>query len=176
MNETAPALQQHPFPTIRVGGLWLIWIGLTITVATALAGNQGLHGPVFFLGFIAGVVGILLNRRLRERVGYGQPAKEQRVAMWFAIGLQAVLFTILGQLHTLDTRTFWLVALLIVGVHFLPMARLHGPTAAILGGLCMLNAVVGLLVPSIPFLGLGIVDGLLKIVFGVWMFTAASRE
>jgi len=61
----------------------------------------------------------------------------------------------------------WLWVLMIVGVHFLPMAVCFGPLFLLLGGACISNAALGLLLPEVPFELFGLVDGALKLVVGV---------
>jgi len=73
-----------------------------------------------------------------------------------------------------DVRTYWLWALGIVGLHFIPMAIAFGPIVLALGVACMANAAVGLAASSMPFLLIGTADGLLKVLLGGWMLL--SRE
>ena len=61
----------------------------------------------------------------------------------------------------------WLWALMIVGVHFLPMGVSFGPLFLLLGGACISNAALGLLLPEVPFGLFGFVDGALKVFVGV---------
>ena len=41
----------------------------------------------------------------------------------------------------------------------------------LLGGACIATALVGLVVPTVPYEALGIVDGALKVGFGAWLFS-----
>lgn len=72
-------------------------------------------------------------------------------------------------LQNSGARAYWLWILLIVGVHFLPMAFAFGPLIAVLGVLCIVNALVGLEVRNVPFLVFGCVDGLSEIGLGIAM-------
>lgn len=78
----------HPYPTSRVGGLFLVIIGFTMIVATLLGRALVVHPGLFFLGSVAGV---LLNPRVRARLAFGQPSKRQRQAMTVAFMLEGVL-------------------------------------------------------------------------------------
>jgi hypothetical protein len=163
-------LQAHPYPTIRVGGLWFIWIGLVMVLASLITVGQLFGGPLFFTGFAVGVAGILLNRPLRRRLSYGEPTKRQRTGMWIGIGMMTLLLLVLANgFGSLDPRTFWLLTLMIVGLHFFPFALLHGPRAVLLGVLCVLTAGAGLFWTSLPFALFGVADGVLKILVGIWM-------
>jgi hypothetical protein len=161
----------YPFPTRRVGGLFLQVMGVTIIVATLLGGDQLLHPGVFFPGMIASIAGVLLNRRLRNRLAYGELSLRQRRLMLAALGLEAIGFPVLWFAYWgHDMHLYWLLALLLVGLHFLPFGLVHGPEMALLGVLCMLNAAAGLLIGGIPFVVTGLVDGLLKLILGTRMF------
>lgn len=177
MNATSTPLQQHPYPSIRVGGLWMIWIGAVIILASLLTFGQVFNGPLFYLGFIAGVAGILVNSRVRAILSFGQTTKRQRTAMWFGVGLQTLLFIVLANgFANLDQRTYWLISLIIVGLHLLPFSLLHGPRAALLGVLCMVSAGVGIAWGGLPFWLFGVIDGLLKLLFGIWMFSSRPPQ
>lgn len=169
---TTPMAHPYPYPTIRIGGLWFLWIGVVIILASLLTFGQTFNGPIFALGFILGIGGILINRRVRASLAFGETSKRQRTAMWAGVGLQAVLFIILANgFPNLDPRTFWLAALIIVGIHLFPFSLLHGPRAAFLGVLCIASAVLGVLLIGVPFWVFGVIDGVLKLLFGLWMFT-----
>jgi len=89
-----------------------------------------------------------------------------------AILLELGLFVAMGRTLPAGTAEHirWLWVSMIVGVHFLPMSICFGPRFAVLGLGCITNATVGLLMPSIPFELFGLIDGALKVGFGVWSF------
>jgi hypothetical protein len=66
-------------------------------------------------------------------------------------------------------RAFWLWILLVVGSHFLIIAMAQGPLMLLLGGLCILNAIAGLLLPDVPLAIFWFIDGILKMIFGALM-------
>jgi hypothetical protein len=87
------------------------------------------------------------------------------------MGLMTLLLIVLANgFGYLDARTYWLWTLAIVGFHFLPFSLLHGPRVAVLGLLCMVSALAGILLPGVSFAVFGLVDGLLKVLFGIWLF------
>src|SRR6185369_10304338 len=88
--------------------------------------------------------------------------RPQLLALAAALLLEAVLFALLPRLLPPDTseRVRWLWVLTIVGVHF-------GPLFLLLGGACISNAALGLLLPEVPFALYGVIDGALKVFVGV---------
>jgi hypothetical protein len=69
----------------------------------------------------------------------------------------------------------WLWALVIVGAHFLPMWLAFGPRFFVLGLLCIGNAAIGLLVATVPYDVTGVVDGVMKVGFGIWSLRTSLR-
>ena len=155
---------------IRSGGLFVVFAGVGIVVGTFAGGAQAASRPIFF---IATGIGLTLLFALGDRLSYGSPSRTQLVALYGAILLEILLFVALPVfLRTSSARVFWLWALVVVGVHFLPMGVAFGPAIGLLGGLCILNAGAGLLLSRVPFLVFGVVDGLLKMAFGMRMVLA----
>ena len=153
------------YPMARRGGLFLVLIGAALIGAIALSGDALVSYPVFFAGSALAVSSLLLSRRLSG----GRPTRPQVVALAAAIALEVVLFAFLPRVLSLGTPepVRWLWVLMIVGVHFLPMAVSFGPLFLLLGGACISNAALGLLLPEIPFELFGLVDGALKVFVGV---------
>jgi hypothetical protein len=166
--------RQHPFPLIRGGGLFLILIGLTIVIATLLGGNEAANLPVFYIGTGLGLTALFV---LAKPLSYGPPTRIQVFALIGAILLEVLLFILSGLLLNGSTaRTFWLAALFIVGLHFLPMSLTFGRWMLPLGLLCLANAGLGLWWVNVPFWPFGLIDGLLKIAFGAAMLLARPVE
>jgi hypothetical protein len=63
------------------------------------------------------------------------------------------------------------MALMIVGIHFLPMGLTFGRRIVILGQFCICNAAAGLYFGSLPFATLALLDGALKIGTSGLMFS-----
>ena len=63
-----------------------------------------------------------------------------------------------------------------VGAHFLPMGLAFGARATLLGGLCLLNALAGLWLSSLPLALFAAVDGALKVGIGLWLFLDPRHE
>jgi len=163
VTEHAPATRAR-YPMARGGGLFLVLIGAALIAAIALSGGALVSYPVFFAGSGLAVLSLFLSGRLSD----GRPTRAQYIALAAAIALEAVLFGLLPRLLPLGTSepVRWLWVLMIVGVHFLPMAVCFGPLFLLLGGACISNAALGLLLPEVPFEVFGFVDGALKLVVG----------
>ena len=155
------------YPMARRGGLFLVVIGAALIAAIALGGGALVSYPVFFAGMGIAILSLFVSGRLSD----GRPTRAQFIALAAAIVLEAVLFALMPRMLPPDTpetvRWFW--ALMIVGVHFLPMAVSFGPLFLLLGGACISNAALGLLLPEVPFEVFGVLDGALKVFVGVGM-------
>jgi uncharacterized protein DUF6609 len=153
------------YPMARRGGLFLVLIGAALIAAIALGRDALVSYPVFFAGTGLAIVSLFVSRRLSD----GRPTRAQLVALAAAIALEVVLFALLPRVLPLGTpeHTRWLWALMIVGVHFLPMAVSFGPLFLLLGGACISNAALGLLLPEVPFALFGVIDGVLKLFVGI---------
>jgi Family of unknown function (DUF6609) len=164
--ERGPIPIRSSYPMLRAGGAFLLFIGLGLVGAIAFSGSALVNYNIFYAGAGAGVVSLSFTRRLSSK----RPTRLQVLALAAAIVLEVILFAVM--VRTLPSGTEeqirWLWVSAIVGVHFLPMSISFGPRFFVLGCLCIGNAVFGLLASSIPYEVFGIVDGTLKIGFGVW--------
>ena len=162
MNSTSEnTYQEHPYPLVRSGGLFLILIGGGIII------------DVFFSGaFIVGTSLALISLFFAKALSFGKPMRIQIVALIVAIVLEMVLLIVMVNVLPIDidsqTRMMWI--LIIVGVHFLPMAVSFGPRFALLGVLCMVNGFVGLQLNDVSSDLFLIIDGILKVAFGCWLY------
>jgi uncharacterized protein DUF6609 len=153
------------YPMARRGGLFLVLIGAALIAAIALSGHALVSYPVFFAGLGVAILSLFVSGRLSD----GRPTRAQLVALAAAIALEAALFAVVPRMLPPGTQESvrWLWVLMIVGVHFLPMAVSFGPLFLLLGGACISNAALGLLLPEVPFELFGLVDGALKVFVGV---------
>jgi hypothetical protein len=164
------------YPLRRAGGLFLAFMGSGIVLGVAFRGRDPINVPVL----LAGATIAMLSLGFARRGAAARPSRTQVAALLGAIALEFGLFVLLGLLVPVtpqsDPRLWWLSALTIVGVHFLPMGLTFGPEAAALGALCLINAGAGLVFPDLPFTGTALLDGALKVAFGAWLFLAPSRS
>lgn len=144
-------------------------MGLAVVAAT-LAGTprQLLLGTVILGGFAGGAT--IAFGLLRRPLASGPGADWQRAVVFGAIGAEGLALTLLAMLGSgWGPRAEALLTLAVIGAHLLPMGAAFGPRAALLGGLCLLNALVGLALGRVPFAVFGITDGVLKAGIGLWM-------
>lgn len=158
---SASKSQDHPYPLVRSGGLFLVLIGAGIIIDVALSG-----------AFIVGTALALISLMFAKVLSFGKPTRMQTVALALAIILEIVLLIIMANVLpagiTVSIRLMWI--LVIVGVHFLPMAVCFGPRFAIVGILCIVNGLAGLVLNNVSSELFLIVDGALKVGFGLWLF------
>lgn len=159
------AAADHPYPLIRGGGLFLMCVGAGFLTGLLVPKHWI---PCAIAGFFAGFVASGLSALLPS---LGTPSVVQIAGLVGSFLLEAgLLWFVLTRWRDRDERTLGLAIVLVVGVHFITMGLAHGPLIAGLGVLCVANAGLGLLVPAIPLRGAYLVDALLKLGFGVWMF------
>lgn len=155
----------HPFPLIRGGGLFVIFVGLGFLLGWCFPRRSI---PLAIGGFVAGFVASGLSALLPP---LGTPSVVQVGALVAAIILEmGLIYLVVTRLRGAGERTLTLSILLVVGVHFVIMGLAHGPLMALLGVATVVNAAMGLWIfPNLPVRTLGIVDSLLKIGVGLWM-------
>jgi hypothetical protein len=161
------------YPMVRGGGLFLMLIGAGLICAIAFSGDALVDYTIFFVGVGVATISLFAVRRLSQ----GSPTRLQIGALISAIALEIILFAIMGRTLPPGTAEHvrWLWVSMIVGIHFLPMALCFGPRMLLLGGACIANAIMGLLIPQMPYEIFGLLDGFLKLGFGVWLFAPRSR-
>jgi len=122
--------------------------------------------------FIIGTGLAILSLMFAKVLSYGKPTRIQIIALAIAILLEIVLFFIMVNVLpsgiAASVRLMWI--LMIVGVHFLPMAISFGPRFGVVGILCIVNASAGLILGSASSDIFLLADGALKVGFGLWLF------
>lgn len=177
-DQQAPVHEhQQAYPTMRPGGLFVAALG-AITVASAILGPTQsppvVMSPLFFAGlFLAAAVFPFLRRRLST----GPLTLSQQQALRNAFLVEGVgLAAALAASHSLTPRTMWLWVLFFVGAHFMPLRRVHGPAMAALSVVSMACAGTGLVLHSVPFQWLALVDGVAKLLTGAFLFADGTRR
>jgi hypothetical protein len=133
---------------------------------TLFGGNGLVNEPVFFVGVGFGTVTLFMAKH----VSFGRGTTRQLLALFGALALEFVLLMGAARLlGPMDQERIWCRTMLIVGIHFLPMAITFGPRMLVLGFACIAVALLALVLPSVPFLLIGLVDGALKASIGGWM-------
>jgi hypothetical protein len=158
----------QPYPMMRGAGLFVLLVGLGITIG-------GILGKKYVLPtLIAGGVLAILSQIVRVKGltdSVGTPTRAQFYALYGGIAFEAVLIGIVCYLiRDKSSRRFWLWILLVVGIHFAILAYGQGPPLILLSVLSVVNAIVGLRMTNISYLSFWVIDGVLKIAIGAWMF------
>jgi len=128
--------------------------------------------PVFTAGFVGGFVAMPIGRRVLRPLGRITPMRVLVIPA--AIVLEIALISVVAHLYPVDSHSYIPAVLFVVGIHFLVFTPLSGPLCVLLALLCCANALVGLLVPSVPLLTLWIADGVIKTCIGMAMLRALA--
>lgn len=152
----------------RVCGLWLIWGGRHPVCGAACGGAQLISMPVFSLGYMAGFFWILTGKTVSRKLSYGPQTAFQGKMTLYSILLMFVIMVLVGGPHFGDGnyRMVWLGAFLAIGLHFIPMAWVHGRSMLLLAVLLSANAVAGMVWPELSFHTLVYVDLAAKVLWG----------
>jgi hypothetical protein len=162
----------HAFPLIRAGGLFIFIMGIGVICGGVFPSQRRLF---LILGAAGATVAITLLASALSR-SLGTPTRIQIWALAAAIVLEmALIGGVVARYKAAGERTFLLLILFVVGLHFLPMAITFGPLCAILGVSAMANAGIGLQIKRETALKrIWILDGVLKIGFGSLMFSVSG--
>ncbi|MGG2065518.1 DUF6609 family protein [Bacillus sp. S14(2024)] len=156
----------------RIAGLWLIWIGVVIVIATIVGGEFLVHPAVFGAGYFTGFLFILRNKYVRKKLSFGPLSKFQSKVGNLSIVLLFVLMGLISgrYFETNDYRMIWLGALLATGIHFIPFAILHGKSMIYLSIPLIIITLFGLIDSNLSFMYVAIADGVIKVLFGIVLF------
>jgi hypothetical protein len=162
----------------RLCGLWLIWIGMVIMLAALFGGAFLIHPLIFGLGYVGGMALIFGTPAVERRLSYGPETRFQANMGRLAIVLMFVLMTLIAgrAFATLDYRTIWLGALLATALHFIPFAFVHGPAMLWLALPLTLIALAGFALPELPLLVIALLDGGVKLSFGIALLRSGRPE
>ena len=157
----------HPYPLIRSGGLFLVIIGAMIIAGASLPRVRNILVAAGLA--LASIVTAIVAPSLAHPLG--TPTWQQILVLAGSVLLEMILIqAVVRYVYHLGERTIVLSVLLVVGLHFLPMAVAFGPIIAILGILTILNAGAGLWLRQDMNLSiLWFFDGLLKLACGIMM-------
>ena len=157
----------YPYPLIRGGGLFLIIIGAIIIAGALLPRTRNIlvATGLAFASIVTAIAAPSLAHPL------GVPSWQQILVLAGSVLLEIILIqVVVRRVYHLGERTIILSVLLVVGLHFLPMAVAFGPIIGILGILTILNAGAGLwLKPNMSLSIVWLLDGLLKFACGILM-------
>lgn len=158
----------HAYPLVRGGGLFLIIVGVGIIAGGVVPRFRGVALAVF--GLIAAVLTASFARQLAAP--FGTPTALQVWSLIGAVVLELALIPlVVRRLRHEGSRAVTLAVLLVVGLHFLPMALAFGPLMLVLSLSVCLISVSGFLVARLPLSMLWLLDGGAKLGVGgvMWL-------
>lgn len=155
----------------RCCGLWFLIVGVVIVIASILGGGQKVNMVIFTIGFIGGFYISIINKKVVSKLSCGASSKFQNNVANFSIGILFPLMFIFGGsfFPSQNWRMIWLGTFLAVGLHFFPFYFVHGISMIGIAILCSLNAILGMFLPSVPFILFALLDGTIKIAFGIYL-------
>jgi hypothetical protein len=155
----------------RLGGVWLIWIGLILIVSIMFGGDKLINQTIFYMGYGVGLYVIFGLKAIRKLVSYGPPSLFQKRVTNMSIVLMFVLLFLFGGpfYATMNYRLIWLGSLLAVAIHFIPFTFVHGKSMFVLSVLLIAFILVGYTNSSISFPIIGYIDSTIKICFGTFL-------
>ncbi|MFA9559474.1 DUF6609 family protein [Evansella sp. AB-rgal1] len=155
----------------RLCGLWLLIIGAVIIAATVVGGEFVLNPIIFMIGFGIGFYLTNYNKSILDRFTDGEFSSfQEKMSSIGVLSLFPLIFILGGSfIPGGDWRMMWLGALLATGIHFLPFYFVHGKSMIYLAITCSVLAIIGMISIEIPFLYFGVADGIVKILFGIYL-------
>lgn len=163
---------KREYNTQRTVGVWLVYIGVIIIISAITGGDFYIQPFIIGFGYFIGFFLILILPFVNNKLSYGKSSKFQDRMDNISIAVTVVLCTICGiVIGSDDFRLLWLCIFAIIGVHFFGFYFSQGKIMFLLGALTALNALVGIVFSSVPFLWIAVMDGVLKILFGVKMLS-----
>jgi len=165
----------YKYPMVRGSGAFLVCIGLGLILAVVWAGEAPVNARILGISAILGIVAIPTARKFFP---LGKPKALHILAMTGSVALELCLFWLVFSRLPKATppQTRWLWAMLLVGLHFIPMGLALGRRVVILGAACAAVAASALMFGVIPFACAIVVDGILKLGFGASMAFTGLRK
>lgn len=158
------------YNTQRTCGLWLGYIGLIIILSAITGGELFIQPYLIGLGYFIGYFVIFVFPYVNQKFSYGKNSKFQDRMDNIAVILNIILCTFCGLfIGFSDLRLLWLCIFIAVGIHFFGFYFSQGKVMLLLGAITILNSFIGLFLTSIPFVVFAVIDGIVKISFGVRM-------
>lgn len=168
--------RQLEFNEKRICGVWLILIGIVITVSTLFGGKYLLNPIIFMIGYGISFYVIFINEKIKLKLSQGSSTPFQnKMANIGIISLFILMFLIAGPFFpSQNWRMIWIGTLLSTGLHFFIFYYVHGKAMLLLGATCSIIAIIGMVLTNIPFKPIGIIDGLIKFLFGLYLLFLSS--
>ncbi|KAB1439399.1 DUF6609 family protein [Candidatus Galacturonibacter soehngenii] len=162
-------IRQYNFK--RNSGLWFIIVGIVIIISAYFGGEQKINPVIFTVGYIVGFYISIINRKVSNKLSVGASSKFQdNMGILAIVILFPLMFVFSGPFFPMQNwRMIWLGTFLAVGLHIFPFYFVHGISMVGLAILCSANAILGMFLTSVPFIVFAFIDGIIKIVFGIYL-------
>ncbi len=156
------------YPLVRSGALFVMVIGAAI-----VAGFFWPRSRMALLALGAALAAIVTALSAATLTAlYGAPTIAQVAWPVVAVAVEVVaLMIVIRHFAERGERALLVAILVVVGLHFLPMAPAFGPLAAVLGVACTANALFAVHLSNYPLQAVWAVDGGLKVVLGALMWS-----
>jgi hypothetical protein len=156
------------YPLVGSGALFMMVMGAAVMLGSIWPRSRNLS---LALGAMLAVAATSLAAA-RLAAPYGVPTATQVTWLFGAVVVEVVaLIYVIREFAPRGERPLFLAILVVVGLHFLPMAPAFGPLAVVLGVACTANALVAARVPSYSLRAMWAIDGGLKITIAVLMWS-----
>ncbi|WP_160671845.1 DUF6609 family protein [Clostridium sp. C8-1-8] len=177
LNKGANIEIKYPYPRQKVCGLFLLGAGITMALASFFGTSKSPSVFIFVIGYFISNVGIMFNSKVRKKYSVGEPTALQKKASNFALIFLMIMAVAVGMTvgSKGDVRLTWLLILIIVGVHFVPFALIHGKLMYLLAVLLVVNGCIGIYLNNETFYIIGIIDALIKISIGVSLYVISPK-
>ncbi|MFC9448198.1 DUF6609 family protein [Bacillus cereus] len=157
--------QTYKYPRQKINGIWLIIAGTAMFLLLIKYDGYPNVWP-FIIVYILGMIW-QLNPKTREKLAVGSGTTKQKKWANFSMMLLAILVFLAFHFGDGDIRSCWLLILLAVGIHFLMFIPVHGKIMFLLSFVLIINASIGLTITNVNLDVFFVVDGLIKILFGM---------
>lgn len=159
-------------------GLWLLIQGGLFTTALIVGKGMTAHGGVLAYGFVISFFLIFLNKRVMNQLKQGEFNEVQNKVEDYSIAFTFLLmfFLVSPFFKMLGNQAGWALTLALLGTDYLILSLLHGKAMLWLGGLTLLDALLLMLIRSLPvscYLG---VYTFLLLGFGILLFFVKERK
>lgn len=155
----------------RCCGLWFLIIGMVIIIAAVFGGDKKINPAIFTIGYVLGFYISIINKQVVSKLSFGVLSKFQNnIANFSIVILFLLMFFLAGPFFpSQNWRMIWLGTFLAVGLHFFLFYFVHGRSMIVIAFLCTANAFLGMFLTVVPFMVFALIDGLIKIGFGIYL-------
>jgi len=155
----------------RLVGLWLILIGVVILISTLVGGRFVLNPYVFMIGYGVSIYLVEFNKPIKQKLIDGEITLfQKKMAKYGDTSLFILIFIIAGPfIPSSNWRMMWMGTFLATGIHFLIFYYVHGKSMIYLAIILSTFAVAGMTMKQTSFFYFGIIDGMVKAFFGIYL-------